>query len=69
MEPYRHVVNDPVVLVVHAHALLEEVQLGEVLGLVDVIALGANLVAGSGALVEEDLKKHINPFKQIMNLM
>lgn len=44
-------------LVVHAHALLEEVELGEVFRLVDVIALGANLVAGSSTLVEEDLER------------
>jgi hypothetical protein len=44
-----------VVLVVHAHALLEEVQFGKIFRLVDVVAFGANLVAGAGALVKENL--------------
>ena len=52
----RHVVNDPVVLVVHAHPLLDEVQFGEVVGLVRIVTLRAHLAASAGTLVEEDLK-------------
>jgi hypothetical protein len=44
-------------LVVHAHSLLEEVELGQVLRLVHVVALGANFIARSGTLVERDLKE------------
>ncbi len=46
-------------LVIHAHALLDEVQLGKVVRLVGIVALGAHFAASAGALVEENLKKKI----------
>ena len=54
---YWHVVYNPVVLVVHAHSLLDEGQLGQVVGLAGVVALCAQLVAHAGTLVEDDLGK------------
>ncbi len=55
-ETYRHVVDNPVMLVIHAHALLDEVQLGKVIRLVGIVALGAHFAASAGTLVEENLK-------------
>ncbi len=52
-----HVVHDPVVLVVHAHALPQHAHLLLVLLVAHVVVLGADGLALAGVLVEEDLKE------------
>ena len=43
-------------LVVHGHALLQEVQFSEILRFVGIVALGAHIAAGADSLIEENLK-------------
>ncbi len=63
-----HVVDDPVVLVVHAHALLQLGHLLLALGVGHVVVLGAHGLALAVVLVEEDLQKQKSQ-KRISNTL
>ena len=65
---HRHVVHDPVVLIVHAHPLLQLVQLFLCVGIAEIVRLCADRLAFAAILLECDLpgkmKQDINSMNQ-----